>query len=154
MDTQESDPPRSVLEYHTWQNTANSAAYLLDSIRSDVQIPSILDVGFGLGTITIDFAAMVLNERVVGVDMRSDVPDQAQSLANERALKQWTLDVGDANKLNVSDNTFDVYSCTIGLTTCSSSFSCFARDALGHKPVVITASGGGELSRISFCPEI
>jgi len=108
MDTQESDPHRSVLEYHAWRNAANSAACLLDSIRSDMHIPSILDVGFGLGTITIDFAAMVLNERVIGVDMRSDVLDHAQSLANERALKQWTLDVGDANKLKVSDHTFDV----------------------------------------------
>ena len=53
----------SVLRSHRWRTAENSAAYLLPALAPGV---SVLDVGAGPGTITLDLA-----ERVVGEHFRA-----------------------------------------------------------------------------------
>ena len=55
----------SVLRSHTWRTAANSAAYLLPSLKPHMKI---LDIGCGPGTITADLAALVPDGQVTGVD--------------------------------------------------------------------------------------
>ena len=55
----------SVLRSHRWRDAENSAAYLLPHLAPGM---SLLDVGCGPGTITIDLARRVAPGRVVGID--------------------------------------------------------------------------------------
>jgi SAM-dependent methyltransferase len=94
----------AVLQSHRWRTAENSAAYLLPSLREGL---SLLDVGCGPGTITVDLAARVAPGRVVGIDV-SDAPlAEARGLA-ERSGVAVTFEVGDVYALADPDDAFDV----------------------------------------------
>ena len=69
---------------------------------------TILDVGCGPGSITVDFAALVSEGKVIGGDYSSDVLKQASELAESRNLKNITFQTIDANHLEFEDNSFDI----------------------------------------------
>ena len=54
----------SVLRSHTWRTLENSAAYLIDELQPG---RSLLDIGCGPGTITLDFAARLAPGVVTGI---------------------------------------------------------------------------------------
>ncbi|KAI9768392.1 MAG: hypothetical protein M1839_004129 [Geoglossum umbratile] len=95
----------SVLRSHTWRTAGNSAAYLLPSILPHMHI---LDVGCGPGTITADFAAMVPEGLVTGLEHAPEVLEQARSTAAARALDNIRFFVGDVHALGFPDGTFDI----------------------------------------------
>lgn len=70
----------SVLRSHTWRTAENSAAYLLRHLRPGL---SLLDVGCGPGTITVDFARRLTPGRVVGIDTSEEVLATARATATE-----------------------------------------------------------------------
>src|SRR5262245_10049981 len=90
----------SVLRSHTWRTAQNSAAYLLDHLEPGT---SILDVGCGPGTITVDFAARVAPGRVVGLDAAGAIVEQARGLSNS---VEWR--VGDSYARDPDLRDFDV----------------------------------------------
>ena len=100
-----SDHSEPVLRSHSWRTAANSAAYMLDSIKPNMRI---LDVGCGPGTISADLAALVPQGEVIGVDNGAAVIEKAKTLASERGLHNLTFEVGDANKLRFEDQSFDI----------------------------------------------
>lgn len=65
----------SVLRSHTWRTAANSAAYLIGSLKPHMKV---LDVGCGPGTITADLAALVPDGHVTGVDHAAGILDRAR----------------------------------------------------------------------------
>jgi ubiquinone/menaquinone biosynthesis C-methylase UbiE len=69
---------------------------------------SILDVGCGPGTITIDLARRVPQGHVVGVEFVSGPLDGARSLASSQGVKNVKFEVGDIHDLPFPENTFDV----------------------------------------------
>lgn len=95
----------SVLRSHIWRTALNSAAYLLPQLRPGM---SILDVGAGPGTITVDLAELVAPGRVVGVDASPEVVEQARAHAAERGVTNVEFVVGDAYALPYADGEFDV----------------------------------------------
>ncbi|MFH9070728.1 class I SAM-dependent methyltransferase [Streptomyces alboflavus] len=95
----------SVLRSHTWRTAANSAAYLLDSLRPHLRI---LDVGCGPGTITADLAALVPDGHVTAVDHAPGILDQARATAADRGLDNVSFGVADVHALDHADDTFDV----------------------------------------------
>jgi SAM-dependent methyltransferase len=95
----------SVLRSHRWRTAANSAAYLLDQLTPGC---SVLDVGCGPGTITLDFARRVAPGRVVGVDAAADVIDRARADAADAGIDNVGFVVGDATALDAPDGTFGV----------------------------------------------
>ncbi|MGI5438904.1 class I SAM-dependent methyltransferase [Streptomyces shenzhenensis] len=95
----------SVLRSHTWRTAANSAAYLLGSIKPHMKI---LDIGCGPGTITADLAALVPDGQVTGVDRTPDVLDLARATAAERGLANIDFAVADVHALDYPDDTFCV----------------------------------------------
>ncbi|MEW2131094.1 class I SAM-dependent methyltransferase [Streptomyces sp. NPDC005435] len=95
----------SVLRSHTWRTAANSAAYLLSSLKPHMKV---LDIGCGPGTITADLAALVPDGRVTGLDRAPGILEQARATAAERGLDNVDFAVGDVHALDFPDDTFCV----------------------------------------------
>ena len=90
----------SVLRAHRWRTAQNSAGYLLPRLTPGM---SILDVGCGPGTITVDLAGLVAPGRAVGMDADADVISQASALGSRAEFI-----VGDGYALPFADDEFDV----------------------------------------------
>ena len=94
----------TVLRSHTWRTAENSAAYLLPHLRPGM---SLLDIGCGPGTITIDLGRRVAPGRVTGIDASGAVLDRARTEAVSAGV-DVTFAVGDVYTLDLPDHTFDV----------------------------------------------
>ncbi|MGO9028350.1 MAG: class I SAM-dependent methyltransferase [Acidimicrobiales bacterium] len=95
----------SVLRSHRWRTADNSAGYLLPHLRAGM---SLLDVGCGPGTITVDLATRLAPGRVVGIDASAGVIEEARANAESAGVAGLTFEVGDAFALRFADDTFDV----------------------------------------------
>ncbi|MFB8177881.1 class I SAM-dependent methyltransferase [Streptomyces sp. NPDC055966] len=95
----------SVLRSHTWRTAANSAAYLLGSLKPHMKI---LDIGCGPGTITADLAELVPDGHVTGVDHAPGILEQARATAQARGLANVDFAVADVHALDYPDDTFCV----------------------------------------------
>lgn len=95
----------SVLRIHAWRTVDNSAAYLVPHLQAGA---SVLDVGSGPGTITIDIARRVRPGVVVGVDASTEVVASAAGLASSERVDNVEFRVGDAYALDLGDAAFDV----------------------------------------------
>jgi len=95
----------SVLRSHTWRTAQNSAGFLLERLMSG---DSLLDVGCGPGTITMDLAELVAPGPVVGIDRSKEVIERAREAAEARALSNLSFEVGDVYELEFEDSSFDV----------------------------------------------
>ena len=94
----------SVLRSHTWRDVANSAAYLAPLLEAGM---SLLDVGCGPGTLTVDLARHVAPGRVVGVDAVEEVLEGARARATAAGVTVEFVQ-GDVYHLDVPDDSFDV----------------------------------------------
>lgn len=94
----------SVLRAQQWRTAANSAAYLLPRLQAG---DSILDVGCGPGTITVDLARKVAPGRVVGVDAERAVVEAALALAGDLGLHSVEFHEARAESLPYDDGSFD-----------------------------------------------
>jgi ubiquinone/menaquinone biosynthesis C-methylase UbiE len=93
----------SVLRSHRWRTVDNSAAYAAAYLTPGA---SVLDVGCGPGTITVDIAQRVAPGKVVGIDASTEVIEQAQrDAAGVENLEFLTADV---YALDFPDASFDV----------------------------------------------
>jgi ubiquinone/menaquinone biosynthesis C-methylase UbiE len=95
----------SVLRSHRARTAANSAAYLVPLLREGM---SILDVGCGPGTVTVDLARLVAPGRVVGVDAATSVLESARALADQNGASNVSFEQANAYELPFADDTFDV----------------------------------------------
>lgn len=93
-----------VLRSHSWRTAANSAAHLLPELRPGLDL---LDVGCGVGTITVDLAALVAPGRVVGVD-RSEAALAIAATNAAAAGVSVELLAAEAGELPFEDGAFDV----------------------------------------------
>ncbi|MGC8918109.1 methyltransferase domain-containing protein [Streptomyces sp. PG2] len=95
----------SVLRSHTWRTAANSAGYLLGSLKPHMKV---LDIGCGPGTITADLAELVPDGHVTGVDRAPEILEQARTTAAGRGLTNIDFAVADVHALEYPDDTFCV----------------------------------------------
>ncbi|MFE6995756.1 class I SAM-dependent methyltransferase [Microbacterium sp. NPDC057659] len=93
----------SVLRSHNTRTIANSAAYLVEHLTPDA---TLLDVGAGPGTITVEFAERVA--RVTATEINEDALALSQRLAAERGIRNIDFSVQDVHALSFADDTFDV----------------------------------------------
>ena len=95
----------SVLRSHRWRTAENSCGYLLDRLKRG---QTILDVGCGPGTITVDLAARVWPGRVVGLDRSEAVLSAAHEAAAARAVDNIEFLAGNVYSIEMPDGTFDI----------------------------------------------
>jgi SAM-dependent methyltransferase len=96
----------SVLRSHRWRTAENSAAYLLPVLSAGM---SILDVGCGPGTITLDLARRVAPGRVVGIDAVEAPLRSAAADAEGAGIANVEFGIGDAYDLGgVGGGPFDL----------------------------------------------
>jgi len=95
----------SVLRSHRWRTVENSAAYLKEHLTPGA---TLLDVGCGPGTITLDFAARVAPGRVIGIDSSDEIIQKATQLAAEDDLANVEFMVGNGYELPFDDDSFDI----------------------------------------------
>lgn len=95
----------SVLRSHRWRTADNSAGYLLDHLRPG---QSLLDVGCGPGTLSVDLARHVAPGRVLAIDVVDDALGEARRHATEAGIDTIDFAVGDAYALDHRDGAFDV----------------------------------------------
>ncbi len=94
-----------MLRSHTWRTAENSAAYLLPYLSPG---QSLLDIGCGPGTITVDLARRVNPGSVVGFDASADVVAQAAEHAASVGVTNVRFQVGDLFALPYDEGSFDV----------------------------------------------
>ena len=95
----------SVVGAHAWRTVENSAAYLIPHLAPGL---SVLDIGSGPGTITVDLAQRVAPGRVTGIDAVDSVVDQARAHAAANGVTNVEFATGDAYHLEFPDDTFDI----------------------------------------------
>ncbi|MBG6238520.1 SAM-dependent methyltransferase [Mycetocola sp. CAN_C7] len=95
----------AVLASHGARTAANSAAYLIPHLSPGM---SILDVGCGPGSITLDLADLVTPGLVVGLEKAEAPLVAARTAAAARGDQTTRFELGDVMALPYADDTFDV----------------------------------------------
>lgn len=95
----------AVLRSHRWRTVENSAAYLIPQI---VPGRTVLDVGCGPGTITIDLAERVAPAPVIGVDSAPAAIDAARSERLTRGTGNVEFRTADVYALDFETGSFDI----------------------------------------------
>jgi SAM-dependent methyltransferase len=93
----------SVLRSHSNRTIANSAAYLEEHLTADA---TLLDIGAGPGTITLDFASRVAE--VTAVEVSEDALDLSRRLAADLGVTNIDFAVQDVHALTFPDASFDI----------------------------------------------
>ncbi|GJJ12945.1 hypothetical protein Clacol_007192 [Clathrus columnatus] len=128
---------QSVLRSHSWR-TANMY---------------ILDIGCGPGTITVDFAVLVPDGKVLGVEYSPDVLEQARTYASGRGVKNIEFTTGDIHSLDYPDNTFDIVHAHQVLQHLRDPLKAFSEMRRVTKPGGYVAIREGEVSTFTWYPE-
>jgi ubiquinone/menaquinone biosynthesis C-methylase UbiE len=111
MNTDNSDKDYSLRQDRAWdrfmetRKATREAAFLLPFLNSGM---SLVDVGCGQGTITVDLAEILAPGRVVGFDPQEEQIDGARRLARQRGLTNVTFEIGDVYEPPVEPEAFDV----------------------------------------------
>ncbi len=95
----------SVLRSHRWRTAENSAGFVLAHL---VPGTSLLDVGCGPGTITVDLARRVEPGLVVGIDREPAVVAAATASYPAAAHPNLRFVTADVYGLDLDDESFDV----------------------------------------------
>ncbi len=95
----------SVLRSHRVRNVDNSAAYLASRLMPGM---TMLDVGCGPGTLTIDLARRIAPGHVTGVDAAAIALEAARDHAAESSVTNVTFTQANAYELPFDDGSFDI----------------------------------------------
>jgi SAM-dependent methyltransferase len=95
----------AVLRSHRWRTARNSAAYLLPHLRAGL---SLLDVGCGPGTLTVDLADRVAPGRALGIDPAPAAVAAARAHAADEGPATVEFAEADLRTLGEADGAFDV----------------------------------------------
>ena len=86
------------------RTASRDAAFLVAHLRPGMQL---LDVGCGPGSITLGLAEVVAPGRVVGIDIQSEMVEQARARAKALGIATVRFEVADLYRLPFPDASFD-----------------------------------------------
>jgi ubiquinone/menaquinone biosynthesis C-methylase UbiE len=95
----------AVLKSHRWRTAENSVAYVLPHLSPG---QSLLEVGSGPGTITLDLAERVAPGVVTALEHTDAALDLTRAEAERRGRTDMEFVVGDVHDLPFPDDSFDV----------------------------------------------
>lgn len=95
----------TVTDSYRWRDAENSVAYALGEM---VPGRSLLDVGCGPGSITVDLARRVAPGRVTAVDASVEAVELARATAREAGVEGIEFLVADVHDLDLPEGSFDV----------------------------------------------
>ena len=126
-------PPRythghheAVLRSHRWRTVENSAAYLIPHL---VPGTSILDIGCGPGTITLDLAERVAPAPVLGIDVAPAAIEAALAERERQGTTNAEFRTADLYALDIDDDSFDIVHAHQVLQHLRTPVAALARDA-------------------------
>lgn len=105
MSAHTTDHSSSVLGTHNKRTATNSAPHLLPHLKPNM---TILDIGCGPGSISVDLARRVPQGHVTGIEYVSAPLEEAQRLAAREGVTNIDFRVSDIHSLDFPDNSFDV----------------------------------------------
>ena len=105
MSAHTTDHSSSVLQTHNWRTIMNSVPFIRPHIKPDM---TILDIGCGPGSISVDFARHVPQGHVTGIEYTPEPLEQARHLAASEGITNITFQIGDIHALDFPDNSFDI----------------------------------------------
>lgn len=141
----------SVLRSHTWRTVENSAAYLIPSLRPGA---SVLDVGCGPGTITIDMARRVAPGEVIGIDASEAVVASAREAQADAGQTNVSFSTDDAYALSYADDTFDIVHAHQVLQHVSDPVAVLREMGRVAKPGGVVAVRDADYAGMSWWPEL
>jgi ubiquinone/menaquinone biosynthesis C-methylase UbiE len=94
----------SVVADHAKRTADTAAAFFLPFIKPGMRL---LDVGCGPGSITVGLAQRVEPSETIGIDPSPSVIETAKSLANAKAAKYLSFEVGNVYESRFAAETFD-----------------------------------------------
>lgn len=139
----------SVLRSHRWRTAENSAAYLLPHLRPT---DTLLDVGAGPGTISLDLA-----ERVSQVTVTEIGPDElelSRNAAQSRGTTNIDFAVADVHHLDLPDASYDVTHAHQVLQHVSDPVQALREMARVTKPGGIVAAKDSDYSAFAWWPRL
>lgn len=86
--------------------------FQLMNLRSNMKV---LDAGCGSGAITRMMAKAVYPETVVGMDIDPVFIEKARKAAESEAIENIRFDLGNIDKMDYEDNSFDIFYCRLVL---------------------------------------
>jgi SAM-dependent methyltransferase len=95
----------SVLRSHRQRTAENSAGYLLPYLQRGM---SVLDIGCGPGTITVDLAERIAPGSVTAVEPTDAALGLARAEAQARDISNVSFVISDVHALDLPDDAFDV----------------------------------------------
>src|SRR5258707_11260389 len=95
----------SVLRSHRWRTAENSAAYLLPHLAPGM---SLLDVGAGPGTITVDLASRLVPGLVTALEATPEALALSRAEAARAGRTNISFVVSDVHAMDLDDDTFDI----------------------------------------------
>ncbi|PFG32695.1 methyltransferase domain-containing protein [Sanguibacter antarcticus] len=140
----------SVLRSHRSRTAANSAAHLVPLLRPGM---SVLDVGCGPGTLTVDLARLVAPGQVTGVDAATSILRSARELAAGSRLGNVSFEHANAYQLPFADDTFDVVHAHQLLQHLSDPVAAIAEMRRVTKPGGIVAARDADYAAMTWYPE-
>ncbi len=141
----------SVLRSHRWRTAENSAAYLLPYLSPG---RSLLDVGAGPGTITVDLAARVAPGLVTATETRPDVLDLARAEAARAGRSNMDFVVADVHAMRFDDASFDVVHAHQVLQHVADPVKALAEMRRVTRPGGVVAARDGDYSAFDWFPRL
>ena len=138
----------SVLRSHRWRTAENSAGYLLAHLRAGT---SVLDIGCGPGSITVDLARLVAPGPVTGIDRSEEAIAAAQGLPG--GASRVSFEAGDLYSLRFDDSTFDVVHAHQVLQHLEDPVGALVEMARVCRPDGLVAVRDGDYASMTWYPE-
>jgi ubiquinone/menaquinone biosynthesis C-methylase UbiE len=142
---------QSVVSAHAARTAVDSAGYLLPHLMQGL---TVLDVGCGPGSITVDFAELVAPGQVTGLDRSEEVLAQGRQLAAGRRLANVEFRSGNVYDLDFADGTFDVVHAHQVLQHLTDPVAALREMRRVAKPGGIVAVRDADFHGMSWYPEI